>query len=78
MFEAKPKVRNGVVQDLSHVVNTSFTLLQAGSLLPGNKIRIGKQDYQYFKSRDLQVIPNVAPSNGTPLAVTISVWTCRI
>ena len=32
----------------------SFTLLQAGwKLLPGNKIRIGKQVYQYFKSRDV-------------------------
>ncbi len=32
----------------------SFTLLQAGwQLLPGNKIRIGKRIYQYFKSRDV-------------------------
>ena len=32
----------------------SFTLLQAGwTLLPGNKIRIGKHIYQYFKSRDV-------------------------
>ena len=32
----------------------SFTLLQAGwKLLPGNKIRIGKQIYHYFKSRDV-------------------------
>ncbi|MCE2395848.1 transposase [Candidatus Poribacteria bacterium] len=32
----------------------SFTLLQAGwELLPGNKIRIGKRIYQYFKSRDV-------------------------
>ena len=32
----------------------SFTLLQAGwKLLPSNKIRIGKQVYQYFKSRDV-------------------------
>ena len=32
----------------------SFTLLQAGwKLLPGNKIRIGKYVYQYFKSRDV-------------------------
>ena len=32
----------------------SFTLLQAGwKLLPGNQIQIGKQVYQYFKSRDV-------------------------
>ena len=32
----------------------SFTLLQAGwELLPGNRIRIGKRIYQYFKSRDV-------------------------
>ena len=32
----------------------SFTLLQAGwNLLPGNRIRIGKGIYQYFKSRDV-------------------------
>ena len=32
----------------------SFTLLQAGwGLLPGNRIRIGKRIYQYFKSRDV-------------------------
>ena len=32
----------------------SFTLLQAGwKLLSGNKIRIGKYVYQYFKSRDV-------------------------
>ena len=32
----------------------SFTLTQAGwKLLPDNKIRIGKQVYQYFKSRDI-------------------------
>ena len=36
----------------------SFTLLQAGwQLLPGNKIRIGKQVYSYFKSRDVQGNP---------------------
>ena len=32
----------------------SFTLLQAGwELLPGNRIRIGKRIYSYFKSRDI-------------------------
>ena len=32
----------------------SFTLSQAGwELLPGNRIRIGKRIYQYFKSRDV-------------------------
>ena len=32
----------------------SFTLLQAGwKLLPGNQIQIGKQVYQYFKSRNV-------------------------
>ena len=41
----------------------SFTLLQAGwELLPGNKIRIGKRLYQYFKSRDIL---------GTPKRCTI-------
>lgn len=36
----------------------SFTLLQAGwKLLPGNKIQIGKQVYQYFKSRDVSGNP---------------------
>ena len=33
----------------------SFTLLQAGwKLLPGNRIRIGKRIYSYFKSRNIQ------------------------
>ena len=32
----------------------SFTLLQAGwQLLPGNRIKIGKRIYSYFKSRDV-------------------------
>ena len=32
----------------------SFTLLQAGwKLLPGNRIKIGKCIYSYFKSRDV-------------------------
>ena len=32
----------------------SFTLLQAGwKLLPGNRIKIGKSFYSYFKSRDI-------------------------
>ncbi len=32
----------------------SFTLLQAGwTLLPGNRIKIGKRIYSYFKSRDV-------------------------
>ncbi len=36
----------------------SFTLLQAGwKLLPGNKIRIGKRIYHYFKSRDIDGNP---------------------
>ena len=36
----------------------SFTLLQAGwRLLPGNKIRIGKQIYRYFKSREIEGNP---------------------
>ena len=36
----------------------SFTLLQAGwKLLPGNKIRIGKCIYQYFKSREVRGNP---------------------
>ena len=36
----------------------SFTLLQAGwKLLPGNRIRIGKRIYSYFKSRDIQDNP---------------------
>ena len=41
----------------------SFTLLQAGwELLPGNRIRIGKRIYHYFKSRDVF---------GTPKRCTI-------
>ena len=36
----------------------SFTLLQAGwKLLPGNRIKIGKRIYQYFKSRDVRGNP---------------------
>ncbi len=36
----------------------SFTLLQAGwKLLPGNRIRIGKRIYRYFKSRDVHGNP---------------------
>ena len=36
----------------------SFTLLQAGwRLLPGNKIRIGKHIYRYFKSREIEGNP---------------------
>ena len=36
----------------------SFTLLQAGwRLLPSNKIRIGKQIYRYFKSREIEGNP---------------------
>ena len=36
----------------------SFTLLQAGwQLLPGNRIKIGKRIYQYFKSRDVRGNP---------------------
>ena len=36
----------------------SFTLLQGGwRLLPGNKIRIGKQIYRYFKSREIEGNP---------------------
>ena len=36
----------------------SFTLLQAGwKLLPGNRIKIGKHIYQYFKSRGVQGKP---------------------
>ena len=36
----------------------SFTLLQAGwHLLPGNRIKIGKHIYQYFKSRDVRGNP---------------------
>ena len=50
-----PQVKRGGAPVSSHVVKyKSFTLLQAGwKLLPGNKIRIGKQVYQYFKSRDV-------------------------
>ena len=36
----------------------SFTLLQAGwKLLPGNRIKIGKHIYSYFKSRDVRGKP---------------------
>ena len=52
----------------------SFTLLQAGwELLPGNRIRIGKRIYCYFKSRDVRVIRNAARLNGTLSVMSISV-----
>ena len=36
----------------------SFTLLQAGwKILPGNRVKIGKGIYSYFKSRDIQGKP---------------------
>ena len=55
MFEARPKGKAwGRPRFKPRRKYKSFTLLQAGwNLLPGNKIRIGKQIYQYFKSRDI-------------------------
>ena len=55
MFEARAKGKSwGRPRFKPRRKYKSFTLLQAGwKLLPGNKIRIGKRIYQYFKSRDV-------------------------
>ncbi len=55
MFEARAKGKAwGRPRFKPRLKYKSFTLLQAGwKLLPGNKIRIDKQVYQYFKSRDV-------------------------
>ena len=55
MFEARAKGKKwGRPRFKPRRKYKSFTLLQAGwQLLPGNKIRIGKRIYQYFKSRDV-------------------------
>ena len=55
MFEARAKGKKwGRPRFKPRRKYKSFTLLQAGwQLLPGNKIRIGKCIYQYFKSRDV-------------------------
>ncbi len=55
MFEARAKGKKwGRPRFKPRRKHKSFTLLQAGwQLLPGNKIRIGKRIYQYFKSRDV-------------------------
>ena len=52
MFEARAKGKKwGRPRFKARRKYKSFTLLQAGwQLLPGNKIRIGKCIYQYFKS----------------------------
>ena len=55
MFEARAQGKAwGRPRFKSRRKYKSFTLLQAGwELLPGNRIRIGKRIYQYFKSRDV-------------------------
>ena len=55
MFEARAKGKKwGRPRFKPRCKYKSFTLLQAGwEILPGNKIRIGKTVYQYFKSRDI-------------------------
>ena len=55
MFEARAAGKKwGSPRFKPRLKYKSFTLLQAGwKLLPGNKIRIGKGIYQYFKSRDV-------------------------
>ena len=55
MFEARAKgIAWGRPRFKKRKKYKSFTLLQAGwKLLPGNKIRIGKRIYRYFKSRDI-------------------------
>ena len=59
MFEARAQGKAwGRPRFKSHRKYKSFTLLQAGwELLPGNRIRIGKRIYQYFKSRDVRDNP---------------------
>ena len=55
MFEARASGRKwGRPRFKARRKYKSFTLLQAGwELLPGNRIRIGKRIYHYFKSRDV-------------------------
>ena len=55
MFEARARGRQwGSPRFKARRKYKSFTLLQAGwKLLPGNRIRIGKRIYHYFKSRDV-------------------------
>ena len=55
MFEARATGKKwGRPRFKSRRKYKSFTLLQASwELLPGNRIRIGKRIYQYFKSRDV-------------------------
>ena len=64
MFEARAKGNAwGRPRFKSRRKYKSFTLLQAGwQLLPGNRIKIGKCIYSYFKSRDVL---------GTPKRCTI-------
>ena len=64
MFEARAKGNTwGRPRFKSRRKYKSFTLLQAGwKLLPGNRIKIGKCIYSYFKSRDVF---------GTPKRCTI-------
>ena len=59
MFEARAKGKKwGRPRFKPRRKYKSFTLLQAGwKLLSGNKIRIGKCIYQYFKSRDIEGTP---------------------
>ena len=56
MFEARAKGKKwGRPRFKPRRKYKSFTLLQSGwKLLPGNRIKIGKRIYPYFKSRDVQ------------------------
>ena len=52
----------------------SFTLLQAGwKLLPGNRVKIGKCVFSYFKSRDVFGNPKRCTIKRTLLVTSISV-----
>ena len=59
MFEARAAGKRwGRPRFKSRHKYKSFTLLQAGwKLLAGNRLRIGKRIYSYFKSRDIQGNP---------------------
>ena len=59
MFEARAKGKKwGRPRFKPRRKYKSFTLLQAGwQLLPGNRIKIGKCIYRYFKSRDVRGNP---------------------
>ena len=69
MFEARAKGKKwGRPRFKPRRKYKSFTLTQAGwKLLTGNQIRIGKQVYQYFKSRDILGNPKCCTIKRDPL-----------